>query len=94
MEYLREMKLLGKLPSFVKIVELTQCEGPVHLQTYFENILAKGGEGVMLREPKSVYKAGRSSSLQKYKKFFDTEVKVLQCKYPHGFECIQYNFYH
>jgi ATP-dependent DNA ligase len=52
-------------------------------------ILEKGGEGVMLREPHSLYKAGRSSSLRKFKTFFDTEVKVLENNYPQGFLCEQ-----
>jgi hypothetical protein len=43
----------------------------------------------MLREPQSLYKAGRSSSLRKYKHFFDAEVKVLENNCPHGFSCQQ-----
>ena len=44
----------------------------------------------MLREPHSLYKVGRSESLRKFKPFFDTEVKVLENNYPHGFNCVQY----
>jgi ATP-dependent DNA ligase len=64
--------------------------GAEHLQEYFNSIVAKGGEGVMLREPRSLYKAGRSPSLRKFKPYFDTEVKVVENKYPHGFNCLQY----
>jgi DNA ligase-1 len=67
--------------------------GPDHLKEYFDGIIAKGGEGVMLREPKSMYKAGRSHSLRKYKQFFDTEVKVVENNYPHGLNCQQYGCY-
>jgi DNA ligase-1 len=59
------------------------------LKEYFSDIIAKGGEGVMLREPQSIYKTGRSQSLRKFKPFFDAEVKVLENKYPHGFNCEQ-----
>jgi DNA ligase-1 len=59
------------------------------LRQYFDSIIAKGGEGVMLREPKSLYKAGRSPSLCKFKQFFDTEVKIIENNYPHGFNCQQ-----
>jgi ATP-dependent DNA ligase len=95
------MKEKGALPPFVNIVETIKCQGNKtlfkrlfeigadHLKKYFSEIIAKGGEGVMLREPQSLYKAGRSSSLMKYKPFFDTEVKVIENKYPHGFECQQ-----
>ena len=43
----------------------------------------------MLREPHSLYKVGRASSLCKYKAFFDTEVKVLENNYPLGLNCLQ-----
>jgi DNA ligase-1 len=63
--------------------------GPEHLKEYFDSIISKGGEGVILREPGSLYKAGRSESLKKFKPFFDTEVKVLENNYPHGLNCQQ-----
>jgi DNA ligase-1 len=63
--------------------------GKEHLQEHFNNIIAKGGEGVMLREPHSYYKIGRSESLKKFKPFFDTEVKVVENSYPHGLNCVQ-----
>ena len=44
----------------------------------------------MLREPRSMYKVGRSNSLKKFKSFNDTEVKVIKSQYPHGFICEQY----
>jgi DNA ligase-1 len=59
------------------------------LKEYFDSIIAKGGEGVMLREPQSLYKAGRSESLRKFKQFFDTEVKVIENNFPHGLDCLQ-----
>jgi DNA ligase-1 len=59
------------------------------LKKYLAGILAKGGEGVMLREANSLYEVGRSNSLRKYKPFFDTEVKVVENNYPHGFNCLQ-----
>jgi DNA ligase-1 len=74
---------------FVKVVEAVKCNGPEHLKEHFDNIIAKGGEGVMLREPQSLYKAGRSNSLKKFKPFFDTEVRVIENNYPHGFKCLQ-----
>jgi hypothetical protein len=54
----------------------------------------------MLREPQSLYQIGISSSMRKYKvtqldflvtvkEFFDTEVKVVENAYPHGFNCLQ-----
>ena len=68
---------------------MRKCEGKEDLKMYFSEIIAKGGEGVMLREPQSLYQAGRSSSLRKYKPFLDAEVKVIENNYPHGFNCQQ-----
>jgi DNA ligase-1 len=76
----------------VKVFEkgiLLRVKGKQHLKEYFDDIISKGGEGVMLREPQSLYKAGRSESLRKFKPFFDTEVKVIENNYPHGFNCQQ-----
>jgi len=39
--------------------------------------LADGYEGVMIRDPKSVYQGRRSYALQKYKKFDDEEFEVV-----------------
>jgi DNA ligase-1 len=81
------MKKQGILPSFVNIVEMTKCEGKQHLLEYFKEVTEKGGEGVILREPSSLYKGGRSDSLKKYKSYLDTEVRVIENNYPHGFFC-------
>ena len=63
--------------------------GKTHLEEFAASIIAKGGEGVMLREPGSLYTAGRSKSLRRFKPFLDTEVKVLMNMYPHGLSCEQ-----
>ena len=82
-----------QLPSFAKTVEFVKCEGKEHLKQFNDAVLAKGGEGVMLREPQSLYKAGRSSSLRKLKPFYDTEVMVISNQYPQGLTCEQYIFF-
>jgi DNA ligase-1 len=85
------VEFLQNLPesSFVKVVSIVKCEGKEHLAKYFKEIVAKGGEGVMLREPGSLYRGGRSTSSRKYKEFFDSEVKVLETNFPYGFDCLQ-----
>ena len=67
-------------------------KGREHLKQYLESIIAKGGEGVVLRDPQSMYKAGRSDSMRKFKPFFDTEVKVVENSYPQGLTCEQYSY--
>jgi DNA ligase-1 len=73
----------------VRTVVSVKCKNTESLNEFFQNIVGKGGEGVILREPQSLYKFGRSESLKKFKPFFDTEVKVLENNYPHGFNCEQ-----
>lgn len=53
------------------------CEGFDHLANELERIESLGGEGLMLREPKSAYVGSRSTSLLKVKTFFDAEAQVL-----------------
>jgi ATP-dependent DNA ligase len=91
------------LPPFVRVVDFVKCtgtehiyytedlkfEGPKHLEEFSSSVVAKNGEGVVLREHGSMYKAGRSPSLRKYKPFSDTEVKVIKNQYPIGFTCQQ-----
>jgi DNA ligase-1 len=45
-----------------------------------DKIVAKGGEGLMLRKPGSMYEGKRSSTLLKVKKAFDTECTVVGYK--------------
>jgi DNA ligase-1 len=78
-------KIVTRYPK----IQFSLPEGNLHLKEFFTSIVAKGGEGVMLREPQSMYKSGRSESLKKYKPFFDSEVQVLENNYPHGFNCKQ-----
>ena len=102
--YLNNLKRDGLLPSFINIVDMVKCTGMLnlslslitidksHLQEYFEKVHSKGGEGVMLREAKSLYKGGRSDSLKKFKSYLDSEVKVIENNYPHGFVCELYSY--
>ncbi|MEK6239098.1 MAG: DNA ligase, partial [Planctomycetales bacterium] len=54
-----------------------RCESLDHLQEELERIEGVGGEGLMLRQPSSKYRAGRSSTLLKVKTFHDAEATVL-----------------
>ena len=78
-----------QLPSFAKVVEFVKCEGKDHLAQFNKSILEKGGEGIILREPGSMYINKRSTSLRKFKPYFDTEVRVLKTQFPYGFVCEQ-----
>jgi len=53
------------------------CEGLAHMQRELARIEQLGGEGLMFREPESLYEAGRSRTLLKVKRFLDAEAKVI-----------------
>lgn len=55
----------------------TRCQGIAHLKEELQRVESLGGEGLMLRQPASLYVAGRSSSLLKVKTFFDAEAQVV-----------------
>ena len=64
-EYLQQL-----IPSdhpFVRTISVTKCEVKEHLWSTLDQIIKKGGEGVMLRKPGSLYESGRSNSLLKVK---------------------------
>lgn len=60
-----------------QVLKMTRCKGQSHLEAELKRIEQKSGEGVMLRKPKSLYVAGRSTTLLKVKSFHDAEAVVL-----------------
>lgn len=65
MKQMEELKT--KLPNHVRIVESTKCNGRHHLEKYLDNVLEKQGEGVVVRDPQSLYVKGWTNSLLKVK---------------------------
>jgi DNA ligase 1 len=53
------------------------CRGIEHLRGELARVEALGGEGLMLREPRSKYEVGRSTTLLKVKTFHDAEALVV-----------------
>ena len=58
-------------------VDHAECEGIDHLRAELARIEGLGGEGVMARQPGSIYVAGRSHTLLKVKSFLDCEAVVV-----------------
>merc|ERR1719379_2997003 len=57
---------------------MEQCRGRDHLMELLADVEQRGGEGLMLRKPHSVYEEGRRSKcMLKVKTFFDEEAKVV-----------------
>jgi DNA ligase-1 len=74
--HLEELLQESKQP-YARVHPHRRCEGLDDLNTELRRIEALGGEGLMLREPGSLYKVGRSSSLLKVKTFHDAEATVM-----------------
>jgi len=65
------------LPDWCKVVEHVKCASDDHLDDYEDAVLTKGGEGVMLRKPGSLYQHKRSDELLKLKRGRCDEAEVI-----------------
>jgi DNA ligase-1 len=45
---------IGKHPHLA-VVNITECQGRSHLNQVYEQVIAKGAEGIVLRNPKATY---------------------------------------
>lgn len=74
-------KIAGQRPFQLKLVKHRLIHDVDSLLVYEENLLQRGYEGVMLRDPNGLYKNGRSTlkehGLMKLKRFMDSEALVL-----------------
>lgn len=62
-------------------VEQIPVKSQEHLKEMYDEILAKGGEGIMLKDPNCDYEFGkRSSNLLKVKPNFDAEAVIVEYK--------------
>jgi DNA ligase-1 len=64
-------------PAYASALLHECCQSVDHLRTELARVEALGGEGLMLRQPRSKYAAGRSSTLLKVKSFLDAEARVV-----------------
>jgi DNA ligase 1 len=76
LEFLSEA-LRAKQQPYARLHEHQRCQGLPQLREELARVEALGGEGLMLRQPGSVYEIGRSFTLLKIKTFRDAEAVVL-----------------
>jgi len=74
-KYLHEVIKADTQSTYAAVVGIRKCEGLDHLMKLQNEVLRKGGEGIMLRKPGSMYENKRSHSLLKVKTFHDEEAK-------------------
>lgn len=65
-------------PRHARVLEQTRCTGIRHLRAELQRVESLGGEGLMLRQPGSLYEAGRSATLLKVKTVQDAEARVME----------------
>jgi len=63
--------------GWIKLCQQTVVKDRKHLDEELEKVLAKKGEGLMIKDPDSMYERFRSDKLLKIKVFDDSEAKVL-----------------
>jgi DNA ligase-1 len=62
----------------LKILKQTLIQDKQQLEIFLEEVTSHKGEGVVVRNPSTLYETGRLSSALKVKKYFDTECRVLK----------------
>ncbi|OAQ23872.1 putative ATP-dependent DNA ligase, partial [Linnemannia elongata AG-77] len=67
----------NKVPPYARIVPVQKCLSKTHLLRELDHVQTHGGEGIMLRAPRSRYEFKRSRTLLKVKTFFDEEAIVV-----------------
>ncbi|MFN2257360.1 MAG: DNA ligase, partial [Desulfuromonadaceae bacterium] len=59
------------------LVEQIPVSDAAHLASHLDEVVAQGGEGLMVRDPHAEYAPGRSTSILKVKRFEDAEATVV-----------------
>jgi|AGTN01.1.fsa_nt_gi ATP-dependent DNA ligase len=73
-----ELLLKERAPKYARAHEHIQCQGTTHLREELLRVESLGGEGLMVRKPRSKYEKGRSFTLLKVKTFHDAEALVIE----------------
>jgi DNA ligase-1 len=76
LDFIRE-SIGREKPPFALAHPHDLCLSLDHLRSELQRIESLGGEGLMLRQPRSKYEAGRSPTLLKVKNFLDAEARVI-----------------
>ncbi|CAO1628056.1 unnamed protein product [Parajaminaea phylloscopi] len=72
-----DQALQGKFGGRIATLPVTMCKSKTHLNEFMDDVLAQGGEGVILRRQNSPYERTRSSHSRKLKKWYDGEGVVV-----------------
>ena len=53
--------------KYITVAPKVECKGTSHLESFFQDVIDVGGEGVILRDPSAPYQPGRSPGYLKHK---------------------------
>jgi len=82
--------IVSKLPEEfqiecpLKMAQQTTIESEQHMDKLYKKILEKGGEGLMIKDPDSMYEDKRSNYMLKVKPSFDEEAIIIDYKLGNG----------
>jgi len=62
----------------LKVLKQTQIQSKQQLQNFLIEVTSHKGEGVVVRNPNTLYQTGRLSSALKVKQYLDTECTILE----------------
>ncbi len=68
----------------IHIIEQKRCRGQAHLQAWLRQLVGQGAEGVVVRNPATPYRTGRSNESLKVKPYRDAECEVVGYKAGKG----------
>ena len=70
--------LLSHSVPHLKVLKQTQIQSKQQLQNFLTEVTSHKGEGVVVRNPSTLYQTGRLSSALKVKQYLDTECTILE----------------
>jgi len=53
--------------KFIDIADKMVCRDRTHLESFFQDVIDRGGEGIILRDPQSLLQPGRTTTYLKHK---------------------------
>lgn len=75
--YREASKDLHLVSDFLALIEQKRLDDHDQLETWFTEVVAAGGEGLMLHRRSSLYVSGRNPNLIKLKPYYDAEARVI-----------------
>ncbi|WP_298769449.1 DNA ligase [uncultured Shewanella sp.] len=75
--YTRMLSSLTARSPYLNVISQVSVDSQVQLDTLLDEVLAKGGEGLMLHHKEALYKVGRSSQIMKLKPLYTASAKVV-----------------